>query len=137
MTSNYLLSFADSEITRVQAQADRLWLRFAAAHVTPLPDDAHAPASLPSGYLSGLELLVWRSAGSQPAPLPDDLLGRIAAGQIELDGQALRRLVVPARLDGAITLQLEFANRASLVVAGSRAEFRLDAGARFNEALSC
>ncbi|MEY4751893.1 MAG: hypothetical protein RIQ60_4107 [Pseudomonadota bacterium] len=146
--ATYLLSFVDSEIATVLDEGEVLRLRFAAAHVDLLPS-AHAgttPDTVAAGYLSGLELLLWPTARPLgDAPPASDLLGRIASGQIEqVRGDepraglaALRRVQVPVVLEGPLTLRLDFANRSSLQLGAHRAEFRLDADARFREALSC
>ena len=94
--------FADSEASAVAVDADILRIRFAAARV----DD---------GWLQSLDLAL--AGATWTGPL-GECIGRIAEGQVRVDGRALARLAVPCELAGDIALELRFANGAALAARG-------------------
>ena len=94
--------FADSEAGAVAVDADILRIRFAAARV----DD---------GWLQSLDLAL---AGAAWTGTLGECIGRIAEGQVRVDGRALARLAVPCELAGDIALELRFANATTLSARG-------------------
>lgn len=102
------LHFADSELAGVQAGPGPngvagLQLRWAAAAVVA---PAEGPGAQPrQGHVRGLLLDLWPAPpqGVSEAALP---LGALLDGELLWQGQRLRQLRLPARLEGPVSLRL-------------------------------
>jgi hypothetical protein len=125
MRPDLTLVLADSEVRTVEAGADALHVRFAAANVRR---DGVA------GWQAGVALAL---AGARWAGDPRAAIGRIAQGRLRVDGAESRALAIPARRDGAVALSLRFANGATLDVEADGLACDVAAGATFREDFSC
>jgi hypothetical protein len=122
----FALELEGSEVRDVAADGDVLRIRLAAASVRGIEGE---PGWLPNVTLS---LAGATSSGDTP-----HAFGRLAEGELRLDGRRITPLPLPGVLSGALELALRFSNGSVLEArAGSLALAAAD-GARFAPDLSC
>lgn len=119
------LRWADSEVAAVDRVDGALCIRLAAACV-----DLEGVEGFATGIV--LRLDGGRIRAEQPPAI-----GRICEGLLRSGDQALRRVLLPCRMDAPVVLALEFAN-GSLLVAEAAA-FSVDApdAGEVRESLAC
>ncbi len=117
----FQLVLADSEVGRITAADGGLRVELAAAAV------------LGGGWLQGLVLVLDDATSTHDGAA----FGRLAEGQVRVDGHVVTTLSPPATPDGDVELALRFAGGGSLAARGRRLRLLLAADARFNEDLSC
>lgn len=125
-----LLMFAESEVAGVTVSADRVELRFAAARLLRPSPDGGPPVE---GYGRGLRLELFGARTADTA----GAFGRLADGRLQLGGAWAARVPLPTVFDGPVRLELAFANRTTLVLAGHGFACGFDGVPDFAEALSC
>jgi hypothetical protein len=127
------LIWPDSEVAAVAWQDDgRLTLRFAAALVR---QDGVAGDDSEPGFLCGV-LLHCEGVARRPDALAD-ALGRLAEGRWLVNGQPMRGWALGMALQGALQLQLRFANGCELDIGANRAHTECPPGATFRPSLAC
>lgn len=133
MTTPWRLQFSDSELAHVQVQADgEVRLRLSAAALQrPATPPAHGRES---GHGRGLLLVLSGGGACQPQP---GWLGRVADGVLLADGQPLRTLPVPGRLQGRLVLSLDLANGEALRLEGTALALRFDGPPNFSPSMAC
>jgi len=124
---------ADSEVTEVQQQADRLTLRLSAVTARALgmlPDEVLTEWGYAQGVILDLH---------QPQVLQCDAhaSGRIAEGRLTEDGQPILHIPLPAVRMLANVLELQFANGAVLRATAQAWQCRFVAEPRFRESYAC
>ena len=127
------LIWPDSEVAEVAwRDGGLLTLRFAAAHVRQggLAFDEEA-----LGYLPGL-LLHCEGVAAPPDGLAD-ALGRLAEGRWLVNGQPMRGWPLGMALQGALQLQLRFANGCELDIGATGAHLVCPPEATFRPSLAC
>jgi hypothetical protein len=127
------LIWPDSEVAEVAwREGGLLTLRFSAAHVQR---EGWAGDEAALGYLPGL-LLHCEGVAAPPGALAD-ALGRLAEGRWLVNGQPLRGWALGMALQGALQLQLRFANGCELDIGANRAHTECPPGATFRPSLAC
>jgi len=126
------LVFADSEVVSVTATAKTIRLRFSAAHV--IRSDIADSSQPVEGFARGVELLL---AGASLDKAEGELIGSLAQGRVEIDGEWSSSLALPSSAQGHVTLELAFANQSSLVLTASGIECRYEGEPNFSESLFC
>ena len=119
-----LLVFADSEVAAVRLVGDTLALRFAAARI----------AGEPAHYLPGLVLTMTHA--QLEAPLAG-CIGRVAEGEVRVDGQRRGMLELPGAIAAPVRLSLRFANGSALEAAGATLIAALPPGTAAAEHYHC
>jgi len=124
----FLFEFHDSEVSEVRAEGPgRLLLRFSAASVQQVSEGV-------AGHVRSLELLLVDAEVEGPV---HDAMGRLAAGELLVDGSHVHPLPLPFAAEGTVRLSLRFNNGAQLSVAARAAEFRFGGEPRFMESYAC
>jgi hypothetical protein len=124
-------ALADSEVATVSAAGSELRLRCSAASLRRRTDTGERPTP---GFGRHVVLTVRaaRILGEQgPA------IGRLTGGRVHLDGAWRSELPLPLDWQGAVRVELAFAVRSSLVVAGSGLSADFAEGVNFTESLAC
>jgi hypothetical protein len=122
----HVLTFHDSELHDVVADAGTVRLRFSAASV--LSEDGER------GWLPGVVLTL------SDATLDGDArhaFGKLTAGQLRHVGRAVARPALPATLEGDVELALRLANGTALSIRGRALALAVAGDARFTPDLSC
>lgn len=127
-----LLEFSDSEVSRIEPAQDGLHILFSAAQVARLDDSV--PGRSEAGFARSVELIVAGATLSEPYA---ELIGRVAQGRVAVGDAWHSRLPLPSITGGPVRLELAFANRTTLSVAGDAIECRFFAGPNFAESLFC
>lgn len=106
------ISLHDSEVSSIDVANGEAFVRFSAARVV----------GASSAYLGAVELLV---VGVSAASRTQGCLGRLADGEVRMDGTCLASLPVPIERQGAITLALVFANGSEFEATGRGLRLRV------------
>jgi hypothetical protein len=132
------LIWADSEVAEVTWAAGLLGLRFAAAHVRQLGATSGDDVL---GYLPGLALRCEGVALMHSPPegpgLLSDALGRLSEGRWLVGGTPLGPWQLATPLQGALRLELRFANGTELAFTATQARAECPPEARFRPSLAC
>ncbi len=134
MMNTPVLIWADSEVTEVCVAEGRLTLRLSAAHVRQQdpagqPEWGHLPGVIVHG--EGLD-----ASQTVPGPVPD-ALGRLSEGRWLIDGSPLGPWPLDTPLQGALRLELRFANGCELAIGATHAHAECPPGATFRPSLAC
>jgi hypothetical protein len=124
------VAFADSEVASVARVGTALHIRLAAAAALSA-GEGPAPTH---GHVAGVTLVLGDAVVDTPL---HELLGRIAAGRVELGGRWLAQVALPSDSAGPVRLELAFANRGVLAATGGAFTCRTDGTPRFTESLAC
>jgi hypothetical protein len=120
------LSFQDSEVHSVCAQAGTLTITFAAASIQ-LPDGRQ-------GYLPALPTTLHTTDWNGTLA---DCLGRLRGGSLWTDGTRQTTLPLPCSTSGLLRLELQFANGAQLTAHARSIHCPWPGEERFRESLAC
>jgi hypothetical protein len=122
----FALELEGSEVRDVAADGDVLRIRLAAASVRGADGER--------GWLPGVTLRLASARSTGDAP---HAFGRLADGELRLDGRRIAPLRLPGVLSGALELALRFSNGSVLDVRAESMELTVAEGARFAPDLSC
>ena len=122
----FAFEFHDSEVRDVVVDGDAVHVRFAAASVR---DDQGRRGWLPSVRLTLTDATLQGDARHA--------FGKLVEGRLDLDGQPVKPLALPATLAGDLDLALRFANGTALALRGRNLAASVADDARFAEDLSC
>ena len=122
----FAFEFHDSEVRDVVVDGDAVHVRFAAASVR---DDEGRHGWLPSVRLT--------LAGATLSGDARHAFGKLVDGRLDLDGQPIKPLALPAALAGDLGLALRFANGTALALRARTLAASVADDARFAEDLSC
>jgi hypothetical protein len=123
-----VFEFHDSEVRDVSTADGRLRVRFSAATVLR--------GARERGWLADVTLTLTLAQGEFTGDVAL-AFGKLADGSVD-DGALVRAaLPLPSMLSGGLTLQLRFANGASLLAHGSALELSSAPEAAFAEDLAC
>lgn len=126
------LSLAESEVSAVIEVEQHLLVRLAAASVEHRPSPSSPSPT--GGYATHVVL---RLEGSRVRERVEPTFGRVRAGVLRADGQALHSCALPAEFDTPVELELAFANGASLRASARRLVVAFEGDPNFHESLSC
>jgi hypothetical protein len=123
----FALELEGSEVRDVAADGDVLHIRLAAASVRDADGER--------GWLPGVTLRLASATSTGDAP---HAFGRLADGELRLDGRRIAPLRLPGELSGALELALRFSNGSVLELRAEALELELSVaeGARFAPDLS-
>lgn len=127
-----VITLDDAEVARIEAEAGAVQFRLAVAALATAaagPRDPDAPA-LVTGVLLRCEAV----RGLRLAP---GAVGRVRTGELMVDGARRPTLEVPGRLQGALRLELQFANGSLCILHAGVLELRLQEGAQLRPSYRC
>ena len=128
------LEFQDSQVSGAQVQGDELRLVLSSAHVSgPAGGSAQAAGEM-DGYLAPLALH-WRGARWQGELAL--ALGRLAEGELWMDGQRFLRLPLPYEGKAAVRARLAFANGVVLEIQADRLACPLSGNEIYTASYAC
>ena len=119
------LSWADSEVAAVEPGDAALHIRLSAASLNMDGTE---------GFARGVVL---KLAQPQIRAEQPPAMGRIRDGVLRSDGQMLRGVMLPCRIDAPVVLELEFANGSLLVVEAAAFGVQAPDAADVRESLAC
>jgi hypothetical protein len=131
MPMNTALEFHDSQVSSVEAVADKLQIAFSSAFVHR---SGGKPGDAASGYIRPVEVLL--SGATWAGPL-NDCVGKLSGGQLAVAGEPFALVPLPSEHVGQISLELVFANGAMLTATATSLLVRFSGEPHFVESFFC
>lgn len=129
-----VLGLQDSQVSRIVSVGADLQLCLSAAHVSGPPGCFKEAPGESVGYLAPV-VLIFRQARWQGELALS--FGRLAEGELRVDGQRLSGLPLPFRCVATVQARLDFANGVVLEIEADALECPLSGDERFTASLAC
>jgi hypothetical protein len=128
---NIALEFPDSQVSSVEAVADKLQIAFSSAFAHRSGGE---PSDMASGYIRPVEMLL--SGATWAGPL-NDCVGKLSGGKLSVAGELLALVPLPSEHVGQVALELVFANGAALTATSQSLVVRFSGEPHFVESFFC